>query len=540
MDLTTKLDEWASFAPDYEATEPERSELLRLAGDRSNKTASDTVWRDLTNALKAHSKLSEKEIARAVEHAQIAAILGAVPRNAEHLVELWTTANRITCRYNGMIDSGVPTMVLDNGKVVELDDTALADPEVVKRTKLTRRDTTAVTLQQNVYLFCRRWPSLRRFAERELDSAVAAWVDAARAGRAAVLFREVDAPLDAVTAADVETKFLDFIRRSFVISEETPAAFYAAVLRKFMHQVKGKMLGLEIKDHLMPVLLGPQGVGKTTLVGRMCAPLQEAMRTVKFDQLAMDQYALEMSRSFIVFIDEMAGARKAEMSKVKTMLTATRTDTRPLGKNAIVSVEEKSTFIGTSNEDMDQLIRDKTGNRRFIGIEMVAKPDWASLDAVDWRTVWSSVDAYGADPLKAYDHILKTQQDGQRSRTNTELWLQQFDPTESTFAELIRLSPHGGYVFAADLHKVFHGWEMVHCGRQFATDITVWSRQMGELLNRYPIFDKKMKGKGRLTAYKYVGDHEGTHHSADVVPLQQLEGPLAVGPTAATLAAMAR
>ena len=56
---------------------------------------------------------------------------------------------------------------------------------------------------------------------------------------------------------------------------EHPPGFVAGVLRKFIWQVKRKMLNLPVTNHLMPILSGPQGKGKSTFLMRFLPPVEE-------------------------------------------------------------------------------------------------------------------------------------------------------------------------------------------------------------------------------------------------------------------------
>jgi len=524
MDFITKLAEWENFEPDQSATDDERYELLSLAGERTNRDAHAGVWKRLLSVLVSHGgkSMNAKMAERAVWNARVSTILGAVPTDVMHLVELWVQTYGIVCRHNGMITSGQTTMVLDNGKVVEVTAADLADPAVKLRMALTRRDVTSMSLYNDIFLFTRKWPNLKRFTEAELKAAVGEWVSTARAARPAVLFREIDRQPDPTMAPMLTATLHAAIRSNFVVDDDFTVEFYEAAIKKFMHQVKCKMVGKPVDDHLMIVLLGKQGIGKTTLVRTICTPLLESMRTVKFDQIADQRYSMELSKSFILFVDEMAGAKKAEMNTVKTLITEDRADTRPLGKNEVISLEQKATLIGTSNDEMDQLIRDTTGNRRFVGLRMCDNPDWASLAAVDWTAVWSSVRVDAVDPLKAHNETMKALQGSQRSKTRTEVWLESFDPSEYNYGHLKKHSQVKPYVTATELHSVFRQWESDHFGRNYVTDLTVWGRQVSKLLPDHPVFIKAIKGKARTSSYLYESPEPEPDTDDNVVPFSDI------------------
>jgi hypothetical protein len=82
------------------------------------------------------------------------------------------------------------------------------------------------------------------------------------------------------------------------------------------------------------------------------------------------ELAANLSR-FVVFLDELSGASKAEWSKLKSIITAEILQPRILGTNIQDMVKNKSTFIATANADsLDEKIKDDTGNRRFYPIRI--------------------------------------------------------------------------------------------------------------------------------------------------------------------------
>ena len=108
---------------------------------------------------------------------------------------------------------------------------------------------------------------------------------------------------------------------AFWRDDHTPEGFHAAVLQKFMHQVKRKARGLRVERHLMPVITGEQGGGKSTFVESSLAPLSDAVLRVDFDQISDDRI-IDIWRSPVLLLDEMGGAKRADMETVKAAITS--------------------------------------------------------------------------------------------------------------------------------------------------------------------------------------------------------------------------
>lgn len=491
--LTTEISNWKAKGA-FKATEADIKNIMAIAGMRDNEHVQPSVWGELDELLEANTDLDKKDRAKLIQRAKICSILGDYPYTAAQLCDLWFERYALTCRYNGTIESTVQTIALADGTRVELDAGALNDPRQLRQAAITRADVNEATLGDDIYLFTREWSSLKAMiTQTDIKVALTVKINNCRAGRLGVLYKSIDGE----PSTEVHPDLLAYVTRNFVIDSTVTPDFVAAVLLKFIHQVKSKMLNREVTWHLMPVLLGKQGIGKSTFVSTMCGPLKELIRAVPFDEIADSRTTREIARTPIVLVDEMAGAKKAEMSKVKQLITAEDTDTRVLGTNAMVKSKVRTTFIGTANEEMDQLIRDKTGNRRFVGIRMVDKPDWSLT--VDWKAVWQSVDV-NVDPIIPHAETLIAVQSGQRSLTNTEVWFNSFDGSDEHFE---RATSSNEWLTPMELHGVFREWEKHHNGNPFPTDFTTWNRQFAALLKDRPCFDKQNRTAKRTVHYRY-------------------------------------
>src|ERR1700712_1165560 len=228
-------------------------------------------------------------------------------------------------------------------------------------------------------------------AREDINDAVMEWVDVTRRDRRYVLFETLKGPLPKMDdRARVEKVWLDIARNLFVCNEETPAEFIVAVLKKFMHQVLRKLRGLPVNDHLMTVILGTPGKGKSTFVRAMLGPIKELVLAVDFKMIEDDRN-IDIWNSYVLFLAEMGFASKANIDTIKNAITAETLTRKPLYTNSKVEIDQNATFIGCSNKELEQLIKDPTGIRRFIAIRFRNDPDWAFLNGIDWTLMWQSV-----------------------------------------------------------------------------------------------------------------------------------------------------
>jgi hypothetical protein len=92
----------------------------------------------------------------------------------------------------------------------------------------------------------------------------------------------------------------------------------------------------------------------------------------------------------IIVMDELAGLAKAEIEKVKSVLTAPVLTYRPMRSNTFVDVPNNMMMIGTSNLSLGEIVRDHTGMRRFYEMPgNVDKAHWRAINALDYAALWA-------------------------------------------------------------------------------------------------------------------------------------------------------
>ncbi len=188
---------------------------------------------------------------------------------------------------------------------------------------------------------------------------------------------------------------------------ETSADITIAVLKKFIWQVKRRMVAdprYPVTFHMLPIIYGNQGCGKSRFCESMLAPLGSLWTTADFGRVC-DNREADLFRRYAIFLDEMEKSDKAAMETVKTVITRETVSYRPMGTNSTVQYTQNSTFIGTSNKLLSQLINDPTGNRRFFQISFngaSGQAEWDYVNALDFTAMWASVDHRAEDPAKPF------------------------------------------------------------------------------------------------------------------------------------------
>ena len=118
------------------------------------------------------------------------------------------------------------------------------------------------------------------------------------------------------------------------------------------------------KFDCVPVLIGKQGAGKTSIISWLA--LNDNYYTTT-NNLTGDQRAIEaLSGAWIVEIPELAAFRSADMEALKAFVTLKADRYRlPFDRNTS-TLPRRCIFIGSTNSR--QFLTDKTGNRRFFPV----------------------------------------------------------------------------------------------------------------------------------------------------------------------------
>ena len=178
--------------------------------------------------------------------------------------------------------------------------------------------------------------------------------------------------------------------QSIVDEDETSKLMAECLLKKFIWQVKRKMAGLPVFDHLMVVLHGQQGSGKTVFVRKFLEPLQELTAPSTFHDV-MDNRIIDVWEMSALFIDEMEGAARKDIDGLKRIITAEYLNRRPMRTNTVVKIPNNVTFIGATNKRLEEMIRDTTGLRRFAELVALNKMDWDTINEIDYKALWKAL-----------------------------------------------------------------------------------------------------------------------------------------------------
>lgn len=168
-------------------------------------------------------------------------------------------------------------------------------------------------------------------------------------------------------------------------------AYTAQVMRKFLTAAVARVMQDKVKFDCMPILTGPQGIGKSTFIGILGKDwFSDSLQSFEGKEAA------EMIQgTWINEIGELTGMYKSEINTLKQFLSKKEDIYRAAYGRRTEKYPRRCVFFGTSNDE--EFLKDITGNRRFwpvdVGINQPIKSVFTDLeDEVD--QVWAEAFTY--------------------------------------------------------------------------------------------------------------------------------------------------
>lgn len=152
---------------------------------------------------------------------------------------------------------------------------------------------------------------------------------------------------------------LDRALIDYLGAEDTP--YTRSVTRKLFCAGVARILAPGIKYDYLVVLIGPQGLGKSTFIRIM--GIDWYTDSLKITDMKDKTAAEKLQGMWVLELSEMDGFSKTETTVIKSFLTMVEDMFRPAFGRLTVRRPRECIMIGTSNQR--DFLTDETGNRRF-------------------------------------------------------------------------------------------------------------------------------------------------------------------------------
>lgn len=221
---------------------------------------------------------------------------------------------------------------------------------------------------------------------------------------------------------------------------------------QFMWCVKRSLAGLTREHDTMPILYNQiQGNGKSTAVRRLVSPMAELVDSITVETLADERKRADLGRFVIGVWDEMEGADKRDTDAIKNALSSQEVSYRPMRTNDNVSIVRTMNFIGTSNKPLSAMVRDSSGNRRFVEVETLPVLDHRIINEIDYPLLWQAISEHASAPAKAILVDIRDHQAIGRFEDSVILWMDEEDWRK-----------YGATAISSDIRASYVAW----CERQ--------------------------------------------------------------------------
>lgn len=207
------------------------------------------------------------------------------------------------------------------------------------------------------------------------------------------LERELNTLAKSVIQADLDTAGEDLLKvwvRAVLGKDDT---LTLKVIQHWLWMVKRNIMDKPIIHHIMPILFGKQGSGKSLAIKKLCQPLNLLTTTSSMSDLGDSRCYQLMAQNYIMFFDELQGLERTDVGALKRQITADTNTYRILGKNSYKTVKMRCAFIGATNRSVSELVYDPTGMRRFYEIKTLERLNWDLINSLDYLKIWHSIDA---------------------------------------------------------------------------------------------------------------------------------------------------
>lgn len=280
-----------------------------------------------------------------------------------------------------------------------------------------------------------------------------------------------------------------------------PTKEETAVMLHFLHQVKRKMAGEHVSYHIMPVLVAGQGSGKTESLKWLMRPFENMFKDTNLEALEDSKNDMQYQRTFVMMLDELSKADKADIRALKQRITSSEIQTRIFYSQDFTNVRMNTTFIGASNEPIDALIQDSTGMRRYYQLVGPLSETINSMTKAQKEKYWSLKGAQIPNVFYIWQSVdealslLPEFEEQLDSITKTQESLKAIDIIEEFLAE-IKIKPVTKIYEETALYK-----KPIELYKQFYD----FCEEAGE---KFPmqrnVFSAKLRAKGFVFTYKKV------------------------------------
>ena len=191
--------------------------------------------------------------------------------------------------------------------------------------------------------------------------------------------------------------------------------------------------GRQYGNSVAPLLISKQGYNKSTFCRRLIPPQLQWGYTDNLILSEKRQVLQAMSQCLLINLDEFNQiSAKVQQGFLKNLIQLPNVKYKPPYGSHVQEFPRTASFIATSN--MDDILTDPSGNRRFIGIELTGpidvsvRPNYQQLFAQAEKAIWNGEKTYFDAEQTAL--IMENNRRYQQRAPVMQCFCESFTPTE--------------------------------------------------------------------------------------------------------------
>ena len=170
-------------------------------------------------------------------------------------------------------------------------------------------------------------------------------------------------------------------------------AYTRAAIRKMLCAAVARVFEPGIKFDTALILVGPQETYKSTFIKK----LGKHWFSDTFTTVQGKESFEQLQGAWIIEMAELSGLKKAEVETIKHFISKREDQFRPAYGRTVETYKRQCIFFGTTNKD--DFLRDPTGNRRFLPIDV--RPEFVTKSVPEDLTD-EEIDQIWAEAYKLY------------------------------------------------------------------------------------------------------------------------------------------